>query len=202
MRHLKLLFLILLVVGFAAPALAVPVLNTADDGFEDFSDGSVYGYYQNSGDLLFVQSGNNEGAPQYADLQDYMLTEYGVELSVTGDTVFSDYDTNSGTWNTVPPLGPDGTISYYAVKGGNYFAMYRLEPAAATGSWSTYDIWAIGGPGTGGQSPRGYGGLELSHFTGYNAGTPPTSVPEPATIFLLGLGLVGMAGLKRKIKKV
>jgi len=144
---------------------------------------------------LFTQAGNNEGAPQYAALQARMLADYGVVLTSTDSTDIPSSDGNSGTWATVPPLGPDGTISYYVVKAGDYFAMYEVDPAAATGSWSTYDIWSIGGPGTGGHPPNGGGGLEISHFTGYNSGTP---VSEPATMFLLGLGLVGLAVAGRR----
>ncbi|MGD9160681.1 MAG: PEP-CTERM sorting domain-containing protein [Desulfobacteraceae bacterium] len=44
----------------------------------------------------------------------------------------------------------------------------------------------------GGESING-----LSHYTLFNT----TPVPEPATMFLLGAGLVGITGIRRKLKK-
>lgn len=42
------------------------------------------------------------------------------------------------------------------------------------------------------------GGPGLSHISAYN-NTP--SVPEPSTMFLLGIGLVGLVGCSRKVRK-
>ena len=68
---------------------------------------------------------------------------------------------------------------------------------AGTLSWAFADTeidnqltWAGGPPAS----------SHISFFTG--SGSPPNNpVPEPATMLLFGTGLVGLAGLRRKMKK-
>lgn len=192
----------MVVFGWTAMSWAVPMLN--DDGsgnlIDTLANGSSYGMYINSGSIIgTVQQGNNDGETYNSgDLEAWLETELGYdtsfELSVTDSVNYTDFDGNTGTWEVIPPVE---AISFYAVKAGNYFAMYLVNPAEATGSWSTYDIWQMGQDlglsGTGGN-----GGLEISHFTGYNPAAP---VPEPATVLLLGSGLVGLAAFGRRREK-
>lgn len=201
-------------VGMIGMAEATPMVNDVTDGFELIdADGDIndaYAYYRNSGDFMYLSSGNNEGIDfnngtvelaveswlitnnfmTAAEQSDFILSTGTVEFTNWDDTLgqFTISATASGTWS-VTPMGD--VINFYAVKTSTAYAMYYVNPAEGTGSWSTYDIFAAG---YGGNDP-----IEISHFTGYNQSSAP--VPEPATMLLFGTGLVGLAVSRLRKKK-
>ena len=210
-------------IGMIGMAKATPVENTLDSlGFEDIDTNSdnildsVYAHYQNSGELMYVVEGNNEGKTYNSGdlesgVEDWLISEgllvdpdafiltdstSSIKFKTWNDTLQTLVDddpadpvaASNGTW-TVTPVGD--VISFYGVKAGNAYAMYFVNPADGSGSWSTFDIWAAG---YGGNDP-----IEISHFTGYNsAGTP---VPEPTTMLLFGTGLAGLVVSRIRKKK-
>jgi hypothetical protein len=195
---LKLVLVTALLLCWAGAAWSIPVPNAIGDGtYHDYfgdDNTSSYGTYTNSGSLLLLEPGNNSGV--FSDFEfvsagkvEVNEANGGYELDGTeGLNMTIDDSGRTGTWEVVSPLD---SLNFYAVKAGNAYAIYSLDSPDATGSWSTYDIWRSELQGTGGQ-----GGLELSHFTGYNSsGAAP--VPEPASMLLLGVGLAGIAGMTR-----
>ena len=93
---------------------------------------------------------------------------------------------NFGTHGTWIVADSDTKLEFYTVKGCPNFSLFLLNPSAAAGDWTNEFL-----PDNSSNPPT------ISHFSGYTA----APVPEPATMFLLGSGLIGLAGLRRKFKR-
>lgn len=86
------------------------------------------------------------------------------------------------TWNT------SIDVEFYTVKGATDFALYYLPDLATSGKWTTEHLLNGGG-----------GNPALSHLSVVYDTAP---VPEPGSLILLGMGLLGLAGIgKRKLNK-
>ncbi len=145
--------------------------------------------YSNSGTLVGVYSGNDTTSTLTSlgyDTSDYVKldlpgTPSGTSYTNGTLTISSDDNWYSGLWSLIY------SVNYYIVKASNQFAIYAVNPASSSGTWSTSDI-------DGGKH-------QLSHLTTIDAGETPPPVPEPATFILLGGGLVGLAFYRRRQKK-
>ena len=99
------------------------------------------------------------------------------------------YVTFTATWkgqSVYSQFSPDPTLAGAGNAAGVFVGWEGLDPQG----WSetTYDSHSAGGPN----------GVLADIFVG----TPPTLSPEPAGIALMGIGLVGVAGIyRRKLKR-
>jgi hypothetical protein len=88
-----------------------------------------------------------------------------------------------------PYIEVDGVPAYLVVKDGNH------DPAIYI-----FDLAALGWDGLENLRVQGLWMAQgaISHVSIYDPPTQTSSVPEPATMFLLGSGLIGLAGYGRK----
>ncbi len=202
-------------ISFAATVYAGPESSLFEPGIvEDRSSGTYdswnQDYYGYSGDQYsgyyigtVLSNQDDKGAlesliQKYFDDLSYEISSIDkididdgepYESGATTILIDSGTDSKSGSWE----LSNSYVAEFYTVKAATEFALYYVDPEVNSGLWWTGHLL----------TPNGKNIPGISHFSAvYTEGNnqpPENLVPEPATMILMGVGLLGLGfGLRKK----
>ncbi len=101
---------------------------------------------------------------------------------------FGSGGSGTGTWTYTPGPGDPSILAYVAKGGSNFNVFLNDDGSVNSGDWST--PVECGPP----SAPKPCG---LSHLSFYDSGGG-TAIPEPASLALLGMGLLGLGFAARR----
>jgi len=169
------------------------------DGNDNFGSNSVGGYW-----II-----NDLQLSEIVAMDKYEFDDSSWETDKDDpDNTFSvnpDDATDTGTWAYTGGELLDGDSTdfelYFSIKTAtkwNLFVMrddwYEGSSISEAVTWSTLNNFFK-------TNRDDLDGKEISHISFWKGDAIPNAVPEPATLFLVGCGLIGLSGFGRKIKK-
>ncbi len=196
-RILICILMFLLSISFSTFAIAIPIQWTASDG----GNGNWYDFVA-ARDISWIDANSAAQAATYSGMTGHLITITSAEEQnffwnsfvnnygqASSDCVWLGGTNISGAWawvtdevwnytnwnpNSNEPNNSGGNEHYLTTHGSN-----------GLGQWNDQDNIADSGP-------------QVGYFVEYESSSAP--VPEPATIMLFGIGLLGLAGVSRRKK--
>jgi len=155
---------------------------------EDYT-GYYIGTIQGNTDAYFIEAIQYYAKEAKFELNFNLFEEYTANTDGSKGTIFDENSMSIGPltveWDTDGKTGTwtfeNYDVIFYAVKGGDEFALYYIPGGANEGEWTTRHLLTQGNT-----IPA------ISHFT------VAAQVPEPATMLLMGTGLLFLAGFLRR----